>query len=90
MATTFTAQIVKIFPTETFTAKDGRTFTKRNVLLQTQEQYPQRMFISVSNDLATNFPKREGDTITAHLDFNVNPNADCTRYFNDIRCWRID
>lgn len=90
MNLTFTAQVAQIFPVESFTTKDGRPFTKRRVLLQTVEQYPQRMLITVNNDLANNFPKQVGDTVTAHISFDVNLNRDQTAYFNDIRAWRID
>lgn len=90
MNISFTGQVVRIFPVESFTTRDGRPFTKRRILLQTVEQYPQRMLITVNNDLATAFPKQVGDTLTAHLSFDVNSNADESRYFNDIRAWRID
>lgn len=90
MNTTFTGQVSRIFDTESFTTRDGRTAIKRRVLLQTVEQYPQRVVITVNNDLATNFPKQVGDTVTAHIAFDAHPNRDQTVYFNDIRAWRID
>lgn len=90
MSTTFTAQVAQIFPIESFTTKDGRPFSKRRILLQTVEQYPQRMVITVSNDLATGFAKQIGDTITAHISFDVSSNHEQTYYFNEIRCWRVD
>ena len=90
MSTTFTGQVTQIFDLESLTTRDGRPFTKRRFLVQTVEQYPQRVLLTVINDLATNFPKAVGDIVTAHLSFDVNTNADQTRYFNDIRAWRID
>lgn len=90
MSTTFTAQVAEIFDAQTFTGADGRTFTRRRVLLQTVEQYPQRMLITLSNDLAMSFSKRVGETLTAHISFDVNSKKDKSCYFNEIRCWRID
>lgn len=87
---TFTAKIRQIFPLESFTTREGRPFCKRHVLLQTDAQYPDQMLITLTNDLASNFSKREGDSITAHIDFRVSPSADGSRYFNDIRAWRIE
>lgn len=90
MSTTFTAQVAEIFELQTFSGADGRTFVRRRVLLQTVEQYPQRMLITLSNDSATNFSKQVGETVTAHVSFDVNSNKDKSCYFNEIRCWRID
>ncbi|MCQ2333978.1 MAG: DUF3127 domain-containing protein [Paludibacteraceae bacterium] len=90
MTTTFTAQVAQIFELQSFETKDGTRFTKRRILLQTVEQYPQRMLITVCNDLANHFPHHVGETITAYISFDAQPNKDGNNYYNDIRCWRID
>lgn len=90
MSIVFTGQVAQIFPVESFTGRDGHLYNRRRVLLQTIEQYPQRMVITLSNDTATNFAKQVGETVTAHLSFDVHPNREQTAFFNDIRAWRID
>jgi len=90
MNATFTGKITHIFDMENFTTRDGRPFSKRKLLLESEEQYPQRILVTLHNDLATAFSHSVGDIITAHLSFDVSSNQDHSRHFNEIRCWRID
>lgn len=90
MIDTITARIVRIFELEAFTDREGQTRYSRQVLLETDERFPQRLVVTVSKELASSFPYPVGALITAHVSFDAFPSKDETRYFNKIRAWRID
>lgn len=82
-------KIKKLFDTETF--KSG--FKKQELVITTQEQYPQDITIQFLQDkilLLNDF--KEGDEVT--ISFNllgkkwVNPQGE-TKYFNSLDGWRI-
>lgn len=85
-----TGRVKKLLETQTFNSG----FTKRELILQTQEQYPQTISIeflqdnvNLLNDL------REGDEVKVAINLRgrewVNPEG-VTKYFNSIVGWRIE
>ncbi len=83
-------KIKKIFETKTF-GPSG--FRKRELILVTDEQYPQFLkieFVQDKVDILDQF--KPGDDVTISFDLRgrewVNPEGE-TIYFNSIRGWRI-
>ena len=70
------------------------TFTKRSVIVTTDEQYPQTILIEFVQDkcsLLDKFKVGQGVKIGINLRGRewVNPQGE-TKYFNSIQGWRID
>lgn len=84
------ARVVRIFELESFTDREGQTRYSRQILLETDERFPQRLVVTASKEMASNFPYPVGSLITAHVSFDAFPSKDETRYFNKIRVWRIE
>lgn len=70
-----------------FTANDGRSFTKREIVIATNEQYPEVLAVELSNENAINFNGTVGQRITVNYHFAARP-ASNGRYYNTIRAWR--
>lgn len=82
--------VKKVFDTQTFASG----FQKREMILLTQEQYPQPIsieFLSEKTNLLDNL--HEGDQIKVGINIRgrewTNPQGE-VKYFNSITGWRID
>lgn len=70
------------------------SFRKRELVVTTDEQYPQHILIEFAQDkcdLLNNY--KEGDSVKVSINLRgrewVNPQGE-TRYFNSIQGWRIE
>jgi len=86
-----TGKIKKIDETKTFGTSG---FRKRELVVTTEEQYPQMImieFVQDKCDLLNNF--KEGDDVKVSINLRgrewVNPQGE-TKYFNSITGWRIE
>ena len=82
--------ITKIFDTQQITG----SFRKREVVVTTEEQYPQPILVEFTQDrtnLLDNFS--EGDKVTIGINLRgrewTSPQGE-TKYFNSIQGWRIE
>jgi len=87
---TVTGTIKKIGNTETFGDKG---FRKRELVLTTEEQYPQHLLIEFVQDKTNLLDKfKEGQQVTVSINLRgrewVNPQGE-TKYFNSIQGWRL-
>lgn len=69
-------------------------FTKREVVLTTNEQYPQHVLIEFTQDKCDLLdPYKKGDEVKISINIRgkewVNPQGE-TRYFNSIHGWKIE
>lgn len=83
-------KIKKILETQTF--QSG--FQKREMVVTTQEQYPQDILIEFYQDkIALLDPLNVGDEVKVHINIRgkewVNPEG-VAKYFNSINGWRIE
>ena len=83
-------KIKKIFETKTYGANG---FRKREMVLTTNEQYPQMLlveFVQDKCDLLNNFAENDDVTIAINLRGRewINPEGEA-KYFNSITGWRI-
>ncbi len=86
-----TGKIKKIDETKTF---GNNGFRKREMVLTTEEQYPQMLlieFIQDKCDLLNNY--NEGDAVKVSINLRgrewINPQGEA-KYFNSIQGWRIE
>lgn len=84
-------KIKMIGETQTF---GNNGFRKREVVVTTEEQYPQHImveFVQDKTDLLNNFQVGQGVKISINLRGRewVNPQGE-TKYFNSIQGWRIE
>lgn len=75
------------------TIEVGTTFKKRELVIATEEQYPQFIsinFVQDKCDVLNGY--NVGDTVTVGINLRgrewVNPQGE-TKYFNDIQGWKI-
>ena len=85
----FTGQIKHIGEVETFTTKNNVEITSRDIVLETDEQYPRAACITLRNDLAQSFNLNIGQRVRVDFDLYARPNKEGSRYFNQLTAWRI-
>lgn len=89
-ANEFTGRLVHIGQPEQFETREGKKFTSREITLVTDEQYPKNACFTLRNELAMNFSHNIGETISVRFDFHARPNREGTRYYNELRAWRLN
>ncbi len=85
-----TGKIKKIFDTQTFDSG----FRKREVVITTQENYPQDIIIEFLQDRVSLIdPLNEGEDIKISINIRgrewINPQGEA-KYFNSITGWRVE
>ncbi|TDL99945.1 MAG: hypothetical protein C4K58_01490 [Flavobacteriaceae bacterium] len=85
-----TGRIKKIFDAQTFPSG----FRKREVVLMTQEQYPQQILVEFTQDkvdLLNNYAEDQNVKISINIRGRewINPEG-VAKYFNSIVGWRIE
>ncbi len=85
----FTGQIKHIGQVEQFDTKDGRHVLSRDVVLETDEQFPRSASVTLRNDLAQSFNLNIGQRVRVDFDLYARPNKEGNRYFNQLTAWRI-
>lgn len=70
------------------------SFTKRELVITTDEQYPQHILTEFTQDKCDLLdPYKVGESVKVHINLRgrewVNPQGE-TRYFNSIQGWRIE
>jgi hypothetical protein len=86
----FTGKLIHIGEVETYTATStGNIVHSREIVLQTDEQYPRTGSFTLFNEDAQNFSRRIGEYMHVSFDLSANSNKEGTRYFNRLKVWRI-
>ena len=85
----FIGKITFIGETETFTSKNNVNITTREIVVTTDEQYPRSASFTLRNDLAQSFSYHIGQRVRIDFDIDARPNRDGSRYFNQLKCWRV-
>lgn len=85
----FTGQIKHIGEVETFTTKNNVEITSRDIVLETDEQYPRSACVTLRNDLAQSFNLNIGQRVRVDFDLYARPNKEGNRYFNQLTAWRV-
>ena len=85
----FIGKITYIGGTETFTSKNNVDITSRDIVVTTDEQYPRSACFTLRNEQAQTFTLNIGQRVRVDFDIDARPNRDGSRYFNQLKCWRI-
>jgi hypothetical protein len=70
------------------------TFSKRELVVSTDEQYPQHILIEFNKDKCSLLDKfKVGEVVTVGINLQgrewINPQGE-TKYFNSVKGWKID
>lgn len=85
----FTGQITHISPLEEFTTKNGTSCLTRDIVLTTDERYPQSACFTLRNEMAKEFTHTIGEQLRIEYDIYAKASKDANRYFNQLYAWRI-
>lgn len=85
----FTGFIKHIGDAEQFHTKEGKLMTTRDIVLETDEQYPRSACVTLRNDLALSFNLNIGQRANVSFDLYARPNKEGTRFFNQLTAWRV-
>ena len=82
-----TGTIVQVLPYDGGTTKAGKEWRKGVFILETQEQYPRKVAISLLNDNIDKYPTQVGTVATAHLD--IESREWNGKWYTEVRAWQI-
>ena len=86
----FTGKLIQIGQLEQFETSRGTTVLTRDIVVETDEQFPRTACFTLRNDLAQNFSHNIGEMISVRFDINARLNRDGSRYYNSLNAWRIN
>lgn len=86
-----TGLVLKVGETQVISEK----FSKREMVLEIQGDYPQPIIMEATQDKCSILDKvKVGYTVTAHINLRgrewTNPNTGEVRYFNTLQVWKVD
>ena len=79
-------KILHILPIQSGTSKKG-DWQKRDIVIETDGEYPKKVCVSIWNKLL-DIKLSEGQKITADIDINAKEYN--TKWYNEIKAWKID
>lgn len=82
-----TGRIALILPLEQGVSKAGNAWRKQVFILETQEQYPRKVAISLLNDNIDKFPLQVGAVVTANLDIESREWGG--KWYTEVRAWQV-
>lgn len=82
-----TGTIVQTLPYESGTSKAGKEWRKVVFILETQDQYPRKVAISLLNDNIDKFPLQVGKVVTANLD--IESREWNGKWYTEVKAWQI-
>lgn len=89
MALDITGKIIQIMPATSGTSKAGKDWTKQEFVIETQEQYPRKVMMSVMGDKVSELKKfAVGNEIKASL--NIESREYNGRWYTDVRAWKLE
>lgn len=83
-----TGRIIIALPEVSGTSKAGNAWKKREYVLETQEQYPRKVFFNFFGDRADQYPLNVGDLVT--VSFDIESREFNGRWYTDIRAWKSE
>nr|DAT97344.1 MAG TPA: Single-strand binding protein strand beta-sheet extended loops.85A [Caudoviricetes sp.] len=82
-----TGTIVQVLPYEGGTSKAGKEWRKGVFILETQEQYPRKVAISIFNDNIDKYPTQVGTVVTAHIE--IESREWNGKWYTEVKAWQI-
>nr|DAJ31174.1 MAG TPA: protein of unknown function (DUF3127) [Caudoviricetes sp.] len=82
-----TGTIVQMLPYEGGTSKAGKEWRKQVFILETQDQYPRKVAISLLNDNIDKYAIQVGMIVTANIEIESREwNA---KWYTEVKAWQI-
>jgi len=81
-------KIILALPEASGVSKAGKPWKKREYVLETQDNYPQKIFFDFFGDKADQYPLTIGQVIK--LSFDINSREYNGRWFTSISGWRAE
>ncbi len=89
MALDVTGTLIKVLPEVTGAGKNGTNWLKQEFILETEDQFPKKVCISLWGDKLNELKKYAlGDKITASL--NLESREYNERWYTEARAWRLE
>ena len=89
MALELSGKLIKKMSEVTGTGKNGTNWVKQEFVLETQDQYPKKVCMSVWGDKTQDLtPIQEGEIVK--VQFNVESREYNERWYTEIRAYRLD
>nr|DAM44012.1 MAG TPA: Single-strand binding protein strand beta-sheet extended loops.85A [Caudoviricetes sp.] len=82
-----TGTIVQMLPYESGTSKAGKEWRKQVFILETQDQYPRKVAISLLNDNIDKYVIQVGKVVTANLDIESREWGG--KWYTEVRAWQV-
>lgn len=83
-----TGKIIVALPEQSGVSKAGNSWKKREYVLETQEQFPRKVFFDFFGERADQFPLNIGDVIK--LSFDIESREYQGKWFTSIRGWKAE
>ena len=89
MALEITGKIIQIMPQQSGVGKNG-AWSKGEFVIETFEQFPRKICISVWGDKSDNFEQQHPVGNTVKVSINIESREYNGKWYTDIRAWKID
>ena len=82
-----TGRIAQILPLEQGVSKAGNSWRKQVFILETQDQYPRKVAISLLNDNIDKYAIQVGTVVTANLE--VESREWTGKWYTEVKAWQL-
>lgn len=82
-----TGTIVQMLPYECGTSKAGKEWRKQVFILETQDQYPRKVAISLLNDNIDKYTIQVGTVVTAHIE--IESREWNGKWYTEVKAWQL-
>ncbi len=80
------AKLIQILPLQSGMGRNGE-WKKQDIIVETQDQYPKKICVSIWGDKADGVQFREGELYT--IDFDVESREYNGRWYTDVKAWKV-
>lgn len=81
-----TGKVIQILAPQSGVSQSGREWSKQEFIIETNEQYPKKICVSMFNEKIV--PLSVGETITAHV--NIESREFKGRWYTEVQAWKIE
>ncbi len=85
----FEGKVEELYPLRNYPDRNGVQHVSREILVATDEMYPQRVVGELQEGNAQ-LPLAPGMKVRCYLNFRVSRGNSSERVFNNIKIWKID
>ena len=82
-----TGRITQILPLEQGVSKAGNAWRKQVLILETQDQYPRKVAISLLNENIDKYKTPVGIVVTAHIE--IESREWNGKWYTEVKAWQI-